>query len=83
MSDDFDIQRDMGLSRKQQIKLWEKIFNVRKPEAKPKVSKKQANLNTYLKLQAIELFRSGKTTKEVAAELDITYANASYYKKFI
>lgn len=80
MDDDFDIQRDMGLTKRQQINLWKKIFNVRKPEPK---AKKETHSQKFTKLKAIELLREGMSVKDVAKELDITYASANYYKKFL
>ena len=50
---------------------------------KRKVSVRQPRSNNSLKPKAIEMLQSGKSVKEVALELGVTYANINYYKKFI
>ena len=83
------VDPDLGLSPRQQEARWNEIFNsklVKQPKAKtaPKrrVGVRQPKSNNSLKPQAIELFRAGKSVKDVSVELGITYANANYYKKF-
>ena len=92
MSDDFDMKRDLGVTPRQQKniakKFWPDLFGgsplVKQPKAQPKrkTAIRQPKTNNSLKPQAIELFKSGKSVKEVSTELGITYANANYYKKF-
>ena len=92
MSDDFDIQRDLGVTPRQQKniakKFWPDLFGgsplVKQPKAQPKrkVGQRQPKTANTLKPKAIEMFQAGKSVKEVSEELGITYANANYYKKF-
>ena len=92
MSDDFNMERDLGVTPRQQKniakKFWPDLFGgsplVKQPKAttKRKVAQRQPKTNNSLKPQAIELFKAGKSVKEVSTELGITYANANYYKKF-
>ena len=49
---------------------------------KRKVSVRQPRSNNSLKPKAIEMLQSGKSVKEVALELGVTYANINYYKRF-
>jgi hypothetical protein len=79
----------LGVTPAWQEKRWNEIFNsklVKQPKAKTapkrKVGVRQPKSNNSLKPQAIELFRAGKSVKQVSVELNITYANANYYKKF-
>lgn len=79
----------LGVTPAWQEKRWNEIFNsklVKQPKAKtaPKrrAGVRQPKSNNSLKPQAIELFRAGKSVKDVSVELGITYANANYYKKF-
>lgn len=94
MSDDFDMKRDLGVTPRQQKniakKFWPDLFGgsplVKQPKAKAqpkrKVGQRQPKSANNLKPKAIELFQAGKSVKEVSDELNITYANANYYKKF-
>jgi hypothetical protein len=93
MSDDFDIQRDLGVTPRQQKniakKFWPDLFGgsplVKQPKAKAKrkVAQRQPKSGNTLKPQAIEMFQAGKSVKEVSDALGITYANANYYKRCI
>jgi len=86
------VDPDLGLSPKQQEDKWNSIFSsplvkskktkVAKSVAKRSPTARQPKTNNTLKPQAIELFRSGKSVKDVSSELGITYANANYYKRF-
>lgn len=81
-----------GLTPTQQQEKWNRLFSsplvktkktkVAKSTAKRVPTTRQPKTNNTLKPQAIELFRSGKSVKEVSDELGITYANANYYKRF-
>ena len=89
MSEDFDMKRDLGVTPRQQKniakKFWPDLFGgsplVKQPEvkAKRKVAQRQPKSANSLKPKALEMFAAGKSIKEVAAELDITTANARYY----
>jgi hypothetical protein len=76
----------VGLSPRQQEEKWDRIMSqVRdQTDVKPKrkVGVRQPRSDNQLKGKAIELFKSGKSVKDVSAELDITYANAYYYSRF-
>jgi len=85
-----NIDPDTGFTEKQQEARWNELFNSKlvkskktKAEPKRKVGQRQPKTANSLKPQAIELFRSGKSVKEVSEDLGITYANANYYKKFV
>ena len=84
------VDPDLGLSPKQQDEIWNKMME--SPLVKTKVARstakrvptaRQPKTNNTIKPQAIELFRAGKSVKDVSTELGITYANANYYKKFV
>jgi len=86
-----NVDPDTGFTPKQQQNRWNQLFNSKlvkpkktktEPKPKKKVGQRQPKSNNTLKLQAIELYRTGKTVKEVSEDLGITYANANYYKKF-
>jgi hypothetical protein len=86
-----NVDQDTGFTPKQQQNRWNQLFNSKlvkpkktntEPKPKKKVGQRQPKSNNTLKLQAIELYRTGKTVKEVSEDLGITYANANYYKKF-
>jgi DNA-binding NarL/FixJ family response regulator len=84
------IDPDTGLTPTQQLDKWNRLFNSplvktkpTKPAAKRRVGHRQPKTNNSLKPKAIELLLSGKSVKEVALELNVTYANINYYKKFI
>jgi hypothetical protein len=86
-----NVDPDTGFTPKQQENRWNQLFNSKlvktkktktEPKPKKKVGQRQPKSNNTLKLQAIELYRTGKTVKEVSEDLGITYANANYYKKF-
>ena len=89
MSDDFNMQRDLGVTPRQQKniakKFWPDLFGgsplVKQPEVKVKrkVGQRQPKSGNTVKPQALQLFADGKSVKEVSAELGITYANANYY----
>ena len=53
-----------------------------KTVTKRKVGIRQPRSNNSLKPKAIEMFNEGMSVKSVAMELNITYANANYYKRF-
>ena len=83
------IDPDTGMTPSQQEARWNQLFNsplvktkATKPVGKRRVGQRQPKTNNSLKPQAIELFRSGKSVKDVSVELGITYANANYYKRF-
>ena len=82
------VDPDTGYTPAQQQKRWNAVFNQVQKEmdtttkAKRKTSVRQPKSDNQLKGQAIELFKSGKSTKEVSAELNITFANAYYYSRF-
>lgn len=87
-----NVDPDTGFTPKQQENRWNQLFNSKlvktkktktEPKPKKKVGQRQPKSSNTLKPQAIELFRTGKTVKEVAEDLGITYANANYYKKFV
>lgn len=87
-----NVDPDTGFTPKQQENRWNQLFNSKlvktkktktEPKPKKKVGQRQPKSYNTLKPQAIELFRTGKTVKEVAEDLGITYANANYYKKFV
>ena len=86
-----NVDPDTGFTPKQQENRWNQLFNSKlvktktkaEPKVKRKVGQRQPKSNNTLKLQAIELYRTGKTVKEVSEDLNITYANANYYKKFV
>lgn len=82
------VDPDTGYTPAQQQKRWNAVFNQVQKEmdtttkAKRKTSVRQPKSDNQLKGQAIELFKAGKSTKEVSAELNITFANAYYYSRF-
>ncbi len=82
------VDPDTGYTPAQQQKRWNAVFNQVQKEmdtttkVKRKTSVRQPKSDNQLKGQAIELFKSGKSTKEVSAELNITFANAYYYSRF-
>ena len=86
------VDPDLGLSPAQQQKRWNEVFNkVRsqmdapvKTDASPKrkVGVRQPKSDNQLKGKAIDMFKAGKSVKDVSAELDISYANAYYYSRF-
>lgn len=82
------VDPDTGYTPAQQQKRWNAVFNQVQKEmdtttkTKRKMSVRQPKSDNQLKAQAIELFKAGKTTKEVSAELNITFANAYYYSRF-
>lgn len=80
------VDPDLGLSPRQQDARWEKIMNDAKEQVSVKPNRKtairQPRSDNQLKGKAVELFRGGKSVKDVSSELDITYANAYYYSRF-
>ena len=82
------VDPDTGYTPAQQQKRWNEVFNkVQKeievsPTAKRKVAVRQPKSDNQLKGQAIDMFKSGKSVKDVSTELNITYANAYYYSRF-
>ena len=83
------VDPDLGLSPAQQQKRWNEVFskvknqiNTDTPNVKQKVAVRQSKSDNQLKSKAIDMFKSGKSVKDVSSELDITYANAYYYSKF-
>ena len=50
-------------------------------EGKPAKTKRVPQAGRRLRLRAFHLYREGLTAAAVAKELDITYANAHYYKR--
>jgi len=89
MSDNFNMQRDLGVTPRQQKniakKFWPDLFGgsplVKQKEvkAKRKVGQRQPKTGNTVKPQALQMFADGKSIKEVADALDITTANARYY----
>ena len=87
------IDPDTGLTPTQQLEMWNRLFNsplvqpkkvkVAKSTAKRVPTARQPRTANTVKPLAIEMFRAGKTVKEVSEVLGITYANANYYKKFV
>lgn len=81
------VDPDTGYTPAQQQKRWNAVFNqvqkeIDSPNAKRKVGVRQPKSDNQLKGQAIEMFKAGKSAKDVSAELNITYANAYYYSRF-
>jgi len=82
------VDPDTGYTPAQQQKRWNAVFNqVQKemevsPKAKRKVGVRQPKSDNQLKGQAIEMFKAGKSVKDVSTDLNITYANAYYYSRF-
>jgi len=82
------VDPDTGYTPAQQQKRWNAVFNqVQKemevsPKAKRKVGVRQPKSDNQLKGQAIEMFKAGKSVKDVSTDLSITYANAYYYSRF-
>ena len=83
------VDPDLGLSPAQQQKRWNEVFSKVKsqmttdtPNVKQKVAVRQSKSDNQLKSKAIDMFKTGKSVKDVSTELDITYANAYYYSKF-
>lgn len=89
MSDDFNMQRDLGVTPRQQKNIakqfWPDLFGgsplVKQPvtNVKRKVGQRQPKTSNTIKPKALQMFAEGKSIKEVAAALDITNANARYY----
>ena len=89
MSDDFNMQRDLGVTPRQQKniakKFWPDLFGgsplvkQKETKVKRKVGQRQPKTGNTVKPQALQMFADGKSVKEVSAELGITYANANYY----
>ncbi len=81
------IDPDTGYTKAQQEARWNELFNsklVKQPKVKKSVAKRapvarQPKTNNTVKPQALEMFAAGKSVKDVAAELNITEANARYY----
>lgn len=84
------VDPDLGLSPAQQQKRWNEVFNkVRsqidapaKATTKQKVGIRQPKSDNQLKAKAVDMFKAGKSVKDVSTELDISYANAYYYSRF-
>ena len=86
------VDPDLGLSPAQQQKRWNELFNKVRSQmesptkadstSKRKVAVRQPKSDNQLKGKAIDMFKSGKSVKDVSAELDISYANAYYYSRF-
>ena len=81
------VDPDLGVSPRQQDERWERIMNQAKDQVeinkpKRKMATRQPRSDNQLKGKAIELFKTGKSVKDVSSELDITYANAYYYSRF-
>ena len=89
MTDDFNMQRDLGVTPRQQKniakKFWPDLFGgsplvkQKETKVKRKVGQRQPKTGNTVKPQALQMFADGKSVKEVSAELGITYANANYY----
>ena len=82
------VDPDTGYTPAQQQKRWNAVFNQVQKEmdtttkAKRKVSVRQPKSDNQLKGQAIDMFKAGKSVKDVSTDLSITYANAYYYSRF-
>lgn len=86
------VDPDTGLTAAQQQAKWSRLFEsplvqpkkvkVAKSPAKRVPTTRQPKSSNNLKPLAIDMFRSGKSVKDVSEELSITYANAHYYSRF-
>lgn len=86
------VDPDTGLTPAQQQEKWSRLFEsplvqpkkvkVAKSIAKRIPTARQPRTSNTVKPLAIEMFRAGKTVKEVSEMLGITYANAHYYSRF-
>lgn len=82
------VDPDTGYTPAQQQKRWNAVFNQVQKEmdtttkTKRKMSVRQPKSDNQLKGQAIDMFKAGKSVKDVSTELNITYANAYYYSRF-
>lgn len=84
------VDPDTGYTPEEQMQRFKEVFGigvkqskvVKKPETKkPKVKKKEEPVD--LKKTAVALYEKGKDAKQVAEALNISYASAYYYKKFV
>lgn len=86
------VDPDTGLTPAQQQEKWSRLFEsplvqpkkvkVAKSTAKRVPTARQPRSTNTVKPLAIEMFRAGKTVKEVSEVLGITYSNAHYYSRF-
>lgn len=83
------VDPDTGYTPQEQIARFNEIFSLkvkRKPEVAEviKVTKtKKAKEPVDMKAAAVKLYEGGKDAKQVAEALNISYASAYYYKKFV
>jgi hypothetical protein len=83
-----NIDPDTGYTPEEQLAEYNRIFGSKlkvkevKPKVVKKIKKEKVKVDT-LKEQAVKLYKQNKDAKEVAKALNISYASAYYYKKFV